>query len=555
MRAEWKVCILIVRLKFCKYNQWSHSFQCFHVTCAQAEGLLCEEGGGSKNVKYCGYCASHAKKAVCVCYVQLSIRRFQYKWTVGGFRFVGFIFSIVYLWMISSFVGKNIKKQLREHGVSVEHYRLGLLILIGFGNRKESKHPPFPCYRHPQHLVWLEQQKKQHNRHFYTKGCWGSERMGGGKRLGAIAIAINRSVPSNLFAGGLLIVSGNIVPCRLSFPLPSSLHTLQPATWNNSLILILRISSLYALLSVGLVIRTDFLSVWHLAVFPYCYVGELVGVTWYLISPCSKYSLSFPRVFFYRPSSAASSHCTLHRLVWDVVEKVAHCITAQYACILVRPNFKLTVAHEVFRQIFAPDMVVFSSQKFLLLETGSLCLNTLFLISHPIWEVDLGWRKNKQWLFRIVCMLTNFAAIRNVHSKSVEVARSGKRSPENAAHKASTCFELYASLWTLSMRLACFACTRIKKLYTLVNSVLCDRTLGFSCWTFGAGFCSLNSNSGHFRFCLTASSSDSVLIYSLIFLLIHNAGAPVFWSVPDFFFTRLRIICICAVEVVLKFCV
>ena len=36
----------------------------FHVTCAQAEGLLCEEGAGSKNVKYCGYCSQHAKKAI-----------------------------------------------------------------------------------------------------------------------------------------------------------------------------------------------------------------------------------------------------------------------------------------------------------------------------------------------------------------------------------------------------------------------------------------------------------------------------------------------------------
>uniref|UniRef100_A0A914X8I0 MLLT10 histone lysine methyltransferase DOT1L cofactor n=1 Tax=Plectus sambesii TaxID=2011161 RepID=A0A914X8I0_9BILA len=35
----------------------------FHVTCAQQRGLLCEEGGGSKNVKYCGYCGVHAKKA------------------------------------------------------------------------------------------------------------------------------------------------------------------------------------------------------------------------------------------------------------------------------------------------------------------------------------------------------------------------------------------------------------------------------------------------------------------------------------------------------------
>ncbi|VDN01410.1 unnamed protein product [Thelazia callipaeda] len=45
--------------------------KCFHVTCAQAEGLLCEEGGGSKNVKYCGYCASHAKKAVCFSLVMI----------------------------------------------------------------------------------------------------------------------------------------------------------------------------------------------------------------------------------------------------------------------------------------------------------------------------------------------------------------------------------------------------------------------------------------------------------------------------------------------------
>ncbi|KAJ1345870.1 Zinc finger protein zfp-1 [Parelaphostrongylus tenuis] len=35
----------------------------FHVTCAQQRGLLCEEGGGSKNVKYCGYCEHHLRRA------------------------------------------------------------------------------------------------------------------------------------------------------------------------------------------------------------------------------------------------------------------------------------------------------------------------------------------------------------------------------------------------------------------------------------------------------------------------------------------------------------
>uniref|UniRef100_A0AC35TR56 PHD-type domain-containing protein n=1 Tax=Rhabditophanes sp. KR3021 TaxID=114890 RepID=A0AC35TR56_9BILA len=35
----------------------------FHVTCAQLCGLLCEEGGESKNVKYCGYCTRHLKDA------------------------------------------------------------------------------------------------------------------------------------------------------------------------------------------------------------------------------------------------------------------------------------------------------------------------------------------------------------------------------------------------------------------------------------------------------------------------------------------------------------
>ncbi|XP_069110698.1 protein AF-10-like isoform X2 [Argopecten irradians] len=37
--------------------------QNFHVTCAQAHGLLCEEAGNyGDNVKYCGYCAYHYKK-------------------------------------------------------------------------------------------------------------------------------------------------------------------------------------------------------------------------------------------------------------------------------------------------------------------------------------------------------------------------------------------------------------------------------------------------------------------------------------------------------------
>lgn len=35
----------------------------FHVTCAQALGLLCEEAGNYlDNVKYCGYCQHHYSK-------------------------------------------------------------------------------------------------------------------------------------------------------------------------------------------------------------------------------------------------------------------------------------------------------------------------------------------------------------------------------------------------------------------------------------------------------------------------------------------------------------
>ena len=37
----------------------------FHVTCAQAMGLLCEEAGNFQdNVKYCGYCQHHYSKLV-----------------------------------------------------------------------------------------------------------------------------------------------------------------------------------------------------------------------------------------------------------------------------------------------------------------------------------------------------------------------------------------------------------------------------------------------------------------------------------------------------------
>lgn len=39
--------------------------QQFHVTCAQALGLLCEEAGNYlDNVKYCGYCQHHYSKLV-----------------------------------------------------------------------------------------------------------------------------------------------------------------------------------------------------------------------------------------------------------------------------------------------------------------------------------------------------------------------------------------------------------------------------------------------------------------------------------------------------------
>ena len=39
--------------------------QHFHVTCAQALGLLCEEAGNyMDNVKYCGYCQHHYSKLV-----------------------------------------------------------------------------------------------------------------------------------------------------------------------------------------------------------------------------------------------------------------------------------------------------------------------------------------------------------------------------------------------------------------------------------------------------------------------------------------------------------
>ncbi|EGT56770.1 CBN-ZFP-1 protein [Caenorhabditis brenneri] len=45
----------------CNKNNCKRSF---HVTCAQRKGLLCEEGAISRNVKYCGYCDNHLKKAI-----------------------------------------------------------------------------------------------------------------------------------------------------------------------------------------------------------------------------------------------------------------------------------------------------------------------------------------------------------------------------------------------------------------------------------------------------------------------------------------------------------
>lgn len=49
--------------------------QQFHVTCAQAMGLLCEEAGNYlDNVKYCGYCQEHYSKLVRVKLSKINVR-------------------------------------------------------------------------------------------------------------------------------------------------------------------------------------------------------------------------------------------------------------------------------------------------------------------------------------------------------------------------------------------------------------------------------------------------------------------------------------------------
>ena len=51
--------------------------QHFHVTCAQAMGLLCEEAGNFlDNVKYCGYCQYHFSKLVSTFFVSFIIQFF-----------------------------------------------------------------------------------------------------------------------------------------------------------------------------------------------------------------------------------------------------------------------------------------------------------------------------------------------------------------------------------------------------------------------------------------------------------------------------------------------
>lgn len=49
------------------YFNCTTSIETLYIYCsAQAEGLLCEEGGTTQNVRYCGYCTAHAKKMVSV---------------------------------------------------------------------------------------------------------------------------------------------------------------------------------------------------------------------------------------------------------------------------------------------------------------------------------------------------------------------------------------------------------------------------------------------------------------------------------------------------------
>lgn len=89
----------------------------FHVTCAQAEGLLCEEGGGSKNVKYCGYCSTHVKRIVSFFYDNFYylLLLFQLLFCIFAILFV--YFSIFFVCFFYSFPKKfkNQRKKNKEN--------------------------------------------------------------------------------------------------------------------------------------------------------------------------------------------------------------------------------------------------------------------------------------------------------------------------------------------------------------------------------------------------------------------------------------------------------
>lgn len=126
----------------------------FHVTCAQQQGLLCEEAGNySDNVKYCGYCQDHYTKLVSDWSTSVMRIRFHLQHFSGSFdccrrkalTWKSYLLTSLYRKPTATLVRKNYRKSTTVSQATRELHLVKIPSFIFLDREERKLNREIPC--------------------------------------------------------------------------------------------------------------------------------------------------------------------------------------------------------------------------------------------------------------------------------------------------------------------------------------------------------------------------------------------------------------------------